>query len=361
MQAPKNGFFYVLDRATGELLSAEKFTRVNWASHIDLETGRPVLTKQGAWYKDGPKLVFPSLAGGHNWQPMSFNPLTGLVYIPEHVIPMVYQATENYEWKPDKDNTGLEYSELSNFKKVLDQVTESEDTVFSESLLAWNPVTQKAAWKVKDGAPDGGTLSTPGLVFQGTRTGFLKVYDALTGEKLKEIFTGTGIMAAPTTYTVDGEQYVAVMAGYGGAPTSFYSPDAALFEYQNNGRILAFRLNGSNDTPLPPKQIKLSTPEPPEKEIKPDLVARGAVIYYNYCEACHGGFGKNHYSQHPDLSKMPTGTHDLFTRIVLGGLLNSAGMAGFSNSLTEEDTEAIHHYLIKRQRDQYENEEAKNK
>lgn len=357
MQAPKNGFFYVLDRATGELLSAEKFTRVNWASHIDMETGRPVLTKQGGWYKDEPKLVFPSLAGGHNWQPMSFNPQTGLVYIPEHVIPMVYQATENYVWEPDKDNTGLEYSELSNFKKIVDQVTESADTVFSESLLAWNPVTQKAAWKVTDGAPDGGTLSTPGLVFQGTRTGYLKVYDALTGEKLKEIFTGTGIMAAPTTYLVDGEQYVAVMAGYGGAPTSFYSPDAALFEYQNNGRILAFRLNGGS-TPVPPKQLKYSTPEPPEKEINPDLVIKGAVIYYNYCETCHGGFGVGHYAQHPDLSKMPNGTHELFNSIVLQGYLSSVGMASFSNSLTEEDVESLHHYLIKLQRDQYENEKA---
>jgi len=358
MQAPKNGFFYVLDRATGELLSAEKFTRVNWASHIDMKTGRPVLTKQGEWYKDGPKLVFPSLTGAHNWQPMSFNPQTGLVYIPEHVKPVVYQVIENYEWKPDKYNTGLEYSQLYNYKKVVDQVTESADTLFSESLLAWNPITQKAVWKVKDGAPDGGTLSTPGLVFQGTRTGYLKVYDALTGEKLKEIFTGTGIMAAPTTYMVDGEQYVAVMAGYGGAPMRASSRDAALFEYQNNGRILAFRLNGVN-TPLPPKQIKFNTPEPPETESNPGLVAKGAVIYYNYCETCHGGFGKNHYSQHPDLSKMPKGTHDLFKRIVLQGYLSSAGMANFSNSLTEQDVDAIHHYLLKQQQDHYERESKK--
>lgn len=357
MQAPKNGFFYVLDRATGELLSAEKYTRANWASHIDKQTGRPVLTKQGEWYKDGPKLVFPSLNGGHNWQPMSFNPQTGLVYIPEHVLPMVYQATKSYTWEPDRDNTGLEYSEIVNYRKVKDQVTASEDTLFTESLLAWNPVTQKAAWKVKDGAPDGGTLSSPGLVFQGTRTGYLKIYDASTGEKLKEIFTGTGIMAGPTTYEIDGEQYVAVMAGYGGAPTSFYAPDAAFYEYQNNGRILAFKLNGG-DTPIPPKQMKYNTPEPPKKEIKPDLVTKGAAIYYNYCETCHGGFGTGHYSQHPDLSKMSQGTHDLFNKIVLEGLLSSAGMANFSNSLDVEETEAAHQYLIKLQTEQYEKEKV---
>ena len=162
-------------------------------------------------------------------------------------------------------------------------------------------------------------------------------------------------MAGPTTYEIDGEQYVAVMAGYGGAPTSFYAPDAAFYEYQNDGRILAFKLKGG-DTPIPPKQMKFSTPEPPKKDIKPDLVAKGAVIYYNYCETCHGGFGTNHYSQHPDLSKMPQGTHDLFNKIVLEGLLSSAGMANFSNSLDAEETEALHHYLIKLQTEQYEKE-----
>ena len=116
---------------------------------------------------------------------MAFSPKTGLVYIPERVIPMVYQATETYEWKPDADNTGLNYDQLFNYDKVPDQVKEPADTTFSESLVAWNPVTQKPAWKVTDGAPDGGILATPGLIFQGTRTGFLKVDDAKTGQKLK--------------------------------------------------------------------------------------------------------------------------------------------------------------------------------
>ncbi|HTE30160.1 MAG TPA: PQQ-dependent dehydrogenase, methanol/ethanol family [Chryseolinea sp.] len=352
MQAPKNGFFYVLDRETGELLSAEKYTRVNWASHIDLKTGRPVLTKQGQWYKDEPKLVVPALAGGHNWQPMSFNPGTGLVYIPEHVIPMVYSPTKSYAWEPDRDNTGLEYSELGNFKKVIGQVTESADTTFEESLMAWDPVTQKTVWKVTAGAPDGGTLSTAGLVFQGTRTGYLKVYDALTGEKLKEIFTGTGIIAAPTTYEIDGEQYVAVMAGYGGAPVAFYPSDAAMYSYQNTGRILAFKLKGV-ETPLPPKQVVQATPAPPSLEPKAELVAKGQVLFYNYCETCHGGFGERHYSLHPDLSKLSAGTHELFEKILLEGYLSAAGMANFSNSLDKDEVEALHHYLIKQQQMQY--------
>lgn len=352
MQAPKNGFFYVLDRATGELLSAEKYTRVNWASHVDMKTGRPVLTEQGQWYKDEPKLVYPSLSGGHSWQPMSFNPKTGLVYIPEHSWAIVYAAVENYEWEPDANNTGIDYSVMGNYSLVIDQIKESQDTLYSESLLAWDPVTQKAAWKISDGAPDGGTLSTPELVFQGTRTGYLKVYDARTGQKLKEIFTGTGMMAAPMTYSIDGEQYVAVMAAQGGAPVPYYPPDAVLWQYKNYGRILAFKLDGE-EVPLPEKTQKVKTPKPPDVQIDPSLAEAGGPLYWKYCAACHGALGEYHASQHPDLAKMLQGTHNQFSQIVLEGLLSQNGMASFSNSLTEEEVESIHHFLIREQHKLY--------
>lgn len=349
MMAPKNGFFYVLDRATGELISAEKYTKVNWASHVDLKTGRPVLTEQGQWYKDKPKLVIPFLGGGHVWQPMSYNPTTGLVYIPERAVPQVFKAFENYVYRDDVDNTAIDYSNMYKFKKnVPEQIKSAEDTLRSESLLAWNPITQQAAWKVSEGAPDGGTMSTPDLVFQGTRTGYFNVFDARTGKKLKEIFTGTGIMAAPTTYSIDGEQYVAVMAAYGGAETAAYLPDAAFFQYENYGRILAFKLGGS-DTPVAPKRKIIETPKPPDTKIKEELIAKGAAIYEAYCETCHGRFGDRHLSQHPDLSKLQIAMHQSFQNIVLGGILSSNGMASFSNSLSEEDVEAIHHYLLKQQ------------
>lgn len=353
MQAPKNGFFYVLDRATGELISAEKYTKVNWASHVDLKTGRPVLTEQGQWYKDKPKLVVPFLGGGHVWQPMSYNPTTGLVYIPERSVPQVFKAFENYKYRDDVDNTAIDYSNMYKFKKnVPEQITSAEDTLRSESLLAWNPVTQQVAWKVSEGAPDGGIMSTPELVFQGTRTGYFNVFDASTGKKLKEIFTGTGIMAAATTYSIDGEQYVAVMAAYGGAETAAYLPDAAFFEYENYGRILAFKLGGG-DTPVAPKRIPIERPAPPDTKIKEELIAKGAAIYESYCETCHGRFGDAHLSQHPDLSKMQIAKHQVFQDIVLGGILSINGMASFSNSLTEDDVEAIHHYLLKQQTELY--------
>jgi quinohemoprotein ethanol dehydrogenase len=353
MTAPKNGFFYVLDRATGELISAEKYTRVNWASHVDLNTGRPVLTEQGQWYKDKPRLVVPYLGGGHVWQPMSFNPETGLVYIPERAVPQVFKTFEGYKWLPDVDNTNLDYGNMFKFRKnVADQITSAEDTLRSESLLAWDPVRQERAWKFADGGPDGGTMSTPELVFQGTRTGYLNVHDARTGEKLKSIFTGVGIMAAPTTYRVEGEQYVAVMAGYGGAETSGYLPDAVAFQYENRGRILTFKLGGG-ETPLPPKKEKIETPAPPEIVVKAELLGKGAALYDFYCFICHGGFGDRHFSQHPDLSKLTEAKHLMFSDIVLKGALSANGMASFSNSLSEQDVEAIHQFVLSRQREAF--------
>jgi quinohemoprotein ethanol dehydrogenase len=362
MMAPKNGFYYVLDRATGELISADKYTKVNWASHVDLKTGRPVLTEQGQWYDKKPKLVVPYLGGGHVWQPMSFNPNTGLVYIPERAVPQVFKTFDTYKWLPDVDNTNLDYANMYKFKKnVADQIKSAEDTLRSESLLAYDPVQQKTVWKFTEGGPDGGIMSTPELVFQGTRTGYLNVHDARTGEKLKSIFTGVGIMAAPTTYTVDGEQYVSVMAGYGGAETSAYLPDGVVFQYENKGRILTFKLGGG-ETPIPAKKQPIKTPAPLTTAIKTELLEKGAALYDFYCFICHGNFGDNHLSQHPDLSKLTEAKHIKFNDILLKGILSENGMANFSNSLSEEDAEAIHHYLLKQQTISYEKEQAnKNK
>jgi len=353
MMAPKNGFYYVLDRATGELISADKYTKVNWASHVDLKTGRPVLTEQGQWYDKKPKLVVPYLGGGHVWQPMSFNPVTGLVYIPERAVPQVFKTFDTYKWLPDVDNTNLDYANMYKFKKnVADQIKSAEDTLRSESLLAYDPVQQKAVWKFTEGGPDGGIMSTPELVFQGTRTGYLNVHDAKTGEKLKSIFTGVGIMAAPTTYTIDGEQYVSVMAGYGGAETYAYLPDGVVFQYENKGRILTFKIGGG-ETPLPPKKKPIATPAPPVTAIKTELLQKGATLYEFYCITCHGNFGDNHLSQHPDLSKLTEAKHIKFNDILLKGILSENGMANFSNSLNEEDVEAIHQFLIKKQVEGY--------
>ena len=350
MQAPKNGFFYVLDRITGELLSAEKYSRVNWASHVDLKTGKPALTGQ-AWYKDEPKLVIPAEAGAHNWEPMSFNPETKLVYIPEITMPMTYTAKKTYKWKADYPDTGLKYG-VTSFKDVADQMQQAEDTIVSFSLKAWGPVAQKQVWQVKESFPDGGTLSTPDLVFQGSSTGFLRVYHAQTGELLKEIFVGTGIRAAPVSYMLDGEQFIAVMAGYGGAPTFGYDQSAVMHEYQNYGRILAFKLGGGN-APIPPKVVKMDVPEPPSIPLNESAIDKGRALFTEYCMMCHGGFGTQHMSLHPDLAKMTMGTHQIFNDILIKGVFSSVGMASFDNSLSEQDVDAIHQYLIRQQKDLY--------
>jgi quinohemoprotein ethanol dehydrogenase len=351
MQAPKNGFFYVIDRATGELLSAEKYVPVNWASHIDLKTGRPVLTEHG-WYKDKPKHIFPGAAGGHNWQPMSYSPQTGLAYIPTLDLPFEYTNVAEYEFRNGYDNTGVILNPVSQY------FGEDWHNPDGDVLKAWDPVTQKEKWRVKlPSSANGGVLSTSGnLVFQGTATGKLVVYRADTGEKLKEIETGTGIMAAPISYTVDGEQYIAVMAGYGGALLFFPDEHAAMSRYNNTGRILAFKLNGK-ETPLPSlRQRDPSVPEPPGMQLDAALVQQGNKIYTSLCFGCHFTFGKDHLGEIPDLSMMSQPVHDEFNEIVLKGKLSFYGMASFADVLTEKDAEAVHQYLVSVQRERFRKE-----
>jgi quinohemoprotein ethanol dehydrogenase len=235
MQANKNGFFYVLDRRTGELISAKNFTFVNWASGIDIKTGRPRLTKRANWYS-APKIVYPSWAGGHSWQPMSFNPRTGLVYIPAIDVPSVWVDLRHNGGQirfinsfftaigvfPDKtyDAAALKpyYGPLPGRKKL--EATR-HDKLLREFIRAWDPVAQKTVWEHETTSGvrgyDGGVMSTAGnLVFQGRGNGELWIYAADTGKVLKIIQTGSHIMAAPVTYAVDGVQYVAVQVGYGG-------------------------------------------------------------------------------------------------------------------------------------------------
>jgi quinohemoprotein ethanol dehydrogenase len=211
MHAPKNGFFYVLDRATGKLISAEKIGKnVNWATHVDLATGRPV-EREGARYEDGEELIWPGPIGVHNWHAMSFNPGTGLVYIPVHELPGMFtdKGINPVTWQSPNFyiDTGVEF--------LHDDVPTNAG---SAALMAWDPIGKKEVWRHElPGSWNAGTLTTAGnLVFQGRVDGKFVAYDATSGAALWTFDAGLGISAPPVTYTVNGEQHIALLVGWGG-------------------------------------------------------------------------------------------------------------------------------------------------
>ncbi len=370
MQAPKNGFFYVLDRRTGELISAEPYATVTWASHVDKSTGKPVETGQGEYF-DEPRLVFPSPAGGHNWQPMAFNPQTGLVYIP--VIeassiwvmpkgPFEYQkgalnSTSIYIF-PMRGEWGLDGAAARNLPPLEKLAQGQPDTTIRGFVRAWDPVTQKLAWEVDVSGPwvgelfstwNGGGLMTTagGLVFQGRGTGEFVAMDAATGKQLHRIDVGTSMMAGPMTYTVDGEQYVAIMAGLGGAAGQEHVPGTAAYQFGNKGRIVAFKLGGGPVPQRPELQhTSLDFPQPAvERRGTSAELDRGAELYVRHCTQCHSNMdGRS--SGIPDLRRMSAETHQAFDDIVLGGTRAAKAMGSFQGVLSEDEAEAVHSYLI---------------
>jgi quinohemoprotein ethanol dehydrogenase len=362
MQASKNGFFYVLDRKSGELLSAEPFTYVNWASRIDRQTGRPIVTPQADWYS-GPKAVYPSAAGAHTWSPMSYDPQTSLVYIPVidvanvwvdlvHNGSAIHYVDSSFTAGAVTVDDDYDASQLSHSHGPMPDVEDlhaaRHTTLAREILRAWNPMTGKAAWEVVTSSGlrgfDGGIMSTAGnLVFQGRGSGELFVYRADTGATLKVIDTGSHILAAPMTYSVHGEQFVAVQVGYGGAAImgATTPPLSAARKYQNTNRIIAFKLGGG-DVPKPAVKEPTAFPEPPARVGDPSSIAAGAIRFEQECSRCHV-FGP---SSTPDLRRLDAGQHAAFDDIVLHGLLGPLGMERFDDVLTPQDVHAIHAYII---------------
>lgn len=338
MQAPKNGFFYMLDRKTGKLLSAEKYVKVTWATHVDLATGRPVENPDATW-KDKTAVVFPSSLGGHNWHPMAYSPDTGLVYIPARDVGGVYGPKSDFVYRPGAWNTG---ADLVNFSDV------PPEAVIGY-LLAWDPVQQKEAWRIKQsGGWHGGLLATAGnLVFQGTNDGNFSAYLADTGEKVWETDVGTGIIAPPITYMVDGEQYVSIMAGWGGVYGLAFGRAAKEDNGAGPGRMLTFKLGGDLHLPIE-RESKKGLPEPlPLLPVSDDAVEHGKELYQRNCATCHG-FGMVGAGVLPDLRYSSSNVHEMWNDIVIGGAFSGNGMASFSDILTEEDAQEIRAYVIKR-------------
>jgi quinohemoprotein ethanol dehydrogenase len=362
MQASKNGFFYVLDRRSGALLSARNYTYVNWTTGIDLKTGRPVPSRQSDWYAS-PKSVYPSWAGGHTWNPMSYSAQSRLVYIPVVDMPAVWVdllhngGTVKYIEGfftvngifPDTSYDAAElkrlYGPLPDLKSI--KAERKVDPV-RELIRAWDPIAQKTVWEHETSSGtrgyDGGIMSTAGnLVFQGRGSGALWVYAADTGKVLKTVETGSHIMAAPITYAVDGRQFVAVQVGYGGAAITVgpIPPSSAALKFQNTNRIIAFALDGG-PVPRPAPRVDGPIPAPPPKRASQASIAAGEIKFIEQCSRCHV-LGA---SSTPDLRRLNSGLHAAFKDIVLRGALAPAGMERFDDLLSEQDAEDVHAYLI---------------
>ena len=339
MQAPTNGFFYVLERKTGKLLSAEKIGKVTWAERIDLSTGRPVET-DNIRYEKGVLSIWPSPLGAHNWQAMSYSPSTGLVYIPSMRMGATYTRFTP-EGKP------LAYS-----PHITLETEGPEDG--TGSLLAWDPARQKPVWKIPlDSFWNGGTLATAGgLVLQGTGSGFFSAYDASSGKKLWSFNARHGIIAAPISYAIDGKQYIAVLAGYGGTASSGSA-------YMNTGwkygaqprRLQVFALDANAE--LPPTaapDLNAHVVDDPTIRIDEADVAPGQALFVANCALCHGYNVISGGGTAPDLRESHVVLHlEALKGVLKEGALLPRGMPRFDN-LSDRQITQIHAYIRARSR-----------
>jgi quinohemoprotein ethanol dehydrogenase len=360
LHAPKNGFFYVLDRATGKFISGKPFGIVNWATGLD-ETGRPQVVPEARYDLTGkPFVQIPGAGGAHDWQPMSYSPKTGLVYIPQHDMYWTYVDGKTEPLSKYAYNTG----QLQGMQGRLPSegpAPAAPAAINGQAavgqphgyLLAWDPVKQKAAFKVDLGKPfNGGILSTGGnLVFEGTASTDFSAYDASTGKKLWTFPAQTGILAAPISYEIDGVQYVAVLAGWGGT-TALGARNAS----NGPSNLLVFKLGGKAKLP-PYTPPDLGPFDPPAQSEPIQVIDQGARLYGHYCSRCHGGNAAGG-------GLGPTGPADLrrspfiqdqgaFNSVVIDGVLLDKGMAAFKGEIDVDKAKAIRAYII------YQSQQAK--
>ena len=342
LHAPKNGYFYVLDRATGKLLSARNFVPVNWNHGIDMATGRPIMN-EAAHYGLDPVVVTPGPGGGHNWFPMAFNPDTQLAYFPAYEHWFVYALDPNFVPKPFRSNGGWGGYTGPALQKRLELQKEIADRE-KAWLIAWDPVKQEARWRVplpRHG--NGGVLTTAGnLVLEGTTKQTFAAFRATDGALLWEMPVQSAPVAGPITYELDGEQYIAVNAGWGGGAAQI-ERGAGIALHRASARLLVFKLGGKRQ--LPPLPPAAPIPDPPPLRASEATVQRGATVFANTCAQCHGQLAVGGVK---DLRQMTREAHAAFNDIVLKGTLAQKGMASFASLLSAEDVEAVHAYVIAR-------------
>jgi len=347
LHAPKDGFFYVIDRETGALISAKAFTPVTWATGIDLKTGRPIESATARYARGNSPPIVPGPVGAHNWQPMSYSPLTGLVYIPVNDVGFNFKAPDNFEFKTEAPNYGIDMiaagmpQDPEVKKAILDSV--------KGRLVAWDPIQQKEAWALERPGPwNGGTLSTAGnLVFEGTAAGTFEAYRADTGEKVWSFGAQTGVVAGPITYTVKGEQYVAVLAGWGGVfPLVAGEVSFKSGHVRNVSRMLAFKMGGPAKLP-PLAPVETPVLNPPPSTASAAEIHRGEEVFQRFCSECHGDVVVSG-GLLPDLRYSAYLRNDRWFAIVRDGLLQSEGMVGFGSEVSQKDAAAIRSYVILR-------------
>ncbi len=372
LQASKNGFFYVLDRAGGKLLAADKFVAANWATGVDLHTGRPAENPDSDYTKGKPVIVFPSGVGGHNFNPMSLSARTGLVYIPTAHSGEALLASPRTPHLQERMNTGVQIAFATQLLAPPETLPPALRPVTAPSYLkkvpsldmhaslkAWDPIAHKVVWEhsYPSFMDHGGVLSSAGgIVVQGSIDGKLRVFNDETGAVIKEIDTGSPLIAAPMTYTVNGVQYLAILAGSGGGGWNFWMPGNVAVTRGNDNRILAFRLDGSA-TPLPPELGPIAPlPEPPATAGTAADVAAGKALFARNCAGCHANADR---APVPDLRRSGF-LHDAaaFGSVVRGGLLEKQGMPSWDDLLTAPEVEQIRADLIAVARDAYARQQA---
>jgi alcohol dehydrogenase (cytochrome c)/quinohemoprotein ethanol dehydrogenase len=353
MHAPKNGFFYVLDAKSGKFISGKAFATVNWASGLDPVTGRPNVNPEARYEITGkPFVALPSATGAHTWNPMSFSPTTGLVYIPTNEAGFLYTSA-NKDWKPTKIGFQVGIDLTLTAGTVDPKSSAAAAAANTGALVAWDPVTQSARWTVKYPGPwNGGTLATAGnLVFQGTAGGEFRAYTADTGKQLWSFPTQTGVIAAPMTYSVNGTQYVAVLAGWGGVwdlTQGDVTRQSGII--RNISRVLVFRIGGNAALPTPPPTAT-SVLDPPPFTGTAVQVADGATLYSNKCIVCHGVAAVAGALVTDIRHSAALNSEKQWQLIVHDGLLKEKGMVGWAGEYTPEQIEAIRQYIIRRAND----------
>jgi len=336
MQAPKNGFFYVVDAATGKLVSADKFAAVNWASGVDLATGRPVENPAARYEETGrPVALQPSSAGAHNWHPMAYSPQTGLVYFTASNNALAYAPDRNFNPNRLVSNLGIDLAAGGALAAELAALPRGS------AMVAWDPVARRERWRA-DGASAGMLATAGGLVFRGN--GRQLVANAADDGRMlwssQDVLTG--IVAGPISFALDGVQHVAVVAGL--ASGNYYAPTYS--------RLLVFRRGGTAQLPA---AVEFTPPplNPPASVASADEIARGRELYEANCVLCHdvpgnaGGFFRR--GLFPDLAYSPAlASREAFAAIVLDGARAANGMIGYAGVLDADGADSIRAHIVDR-------------